>query len=164
MEPWISLNGTIITDASHSGFQAVHLPGEVINSYVCHLIPAAPDESFGLSVALTKTSSSPAPPMTLAINYYDSAFNFIGYGLITHVEVDRIPVIENNTWMRVYHTSTPAPENTAQALVLVNTLPAEGAADIIVDDIALLTVEALGLAQPVHRVPQEPLGQWAQQE
>ena len=98
LSPWVSLNGTIINNESHSGFRAVQLSGGMTNSFVYQTVPVSPGESFELIVSLAKVGDMPAPPMTLAINYYDNAFNFMDYGIITHVDVDRIPNVENCLW------------------------------------------------------------------
>ncbi|MED1143832.1 hypothetical protein SFC51_02540 [Bacillus altitudinis] len=57
------------------------------------------------------------------MTYFDSQFNFLGYGLFAFVPSSRIPVVENGTWLEVYQTTSPAPPGTTQAFILINNIP-----------------------------------------
>ncbi|MFZ7102488.1 MAG: NTTRR-F1 domain, partial [Peptococcaceae bacterium] len=141
--PWVSQNATITRDFSHSGYFAVRLAGGILNSYIHQIVPVNAGEKYEFLVSLAKVGLLPSPQVSLSIPFYDANFNFVGYELITVIDTDRIGKVEEDDWLEVYVTTGPAPAGAAQALVLVNKLPAAGTAEIIVDDVALLVAESV---------------------
>lgn len=84
---------------------------------------------------------SPAAPVQLQVIYLDNMSNSVGNGLFVNVPVDRIPTADNDTWLEIYQTTTQSPPGATQAFILINSLPLAGTSDILVDDVALLTVQ-----------------------
>lgn len=120
--PWSAFNATISTQFSHSGFYSARLLGGSVNSYIFQYVEANPAERFEFLVSLAKAGTLSGPPITLSVAYYNASFSFLGYGLITNIPSSRLPNVEDETWLEVYETTSPAPLGTTQALVLINKL------------------------------------------
>lgn len=139
--PWAATNATITNQFSHSGSFAARLLGGNVNSFVFQFVEANPTKRFEFLVSLAKVGPLTSPPVSLSVAFYNASFGFLGYGLITNIPSSRLPNVENETWLEVYQSTSPAPLGTTQALVLINKLPQAGSADVIVDDVALLTID-----------------------
>ncbi|MEW4282455.1 NTTRR-F1 domain [Priestia koreensis] len=149
LQPWVSLNGLLSKNYSHTGSFSVILQGGNINAFLYQFVPAMAGESFEFLVSIGKLGYSTPSTVTLQISYYDDALNFLGYGLIESIDVDRIPnPTVTNTWLEAYQNTSPAPSGTTQALILVNKLAAIGVADLVIDDIELLTATGSDLVGP----------------
>ncbi|PTY75922.1 hypothetical protein B5V88_13475, partial [Heyndrickxia sporothermodurans] len=157
LSPWIILNASTTVTFSHSGYFSAQLFGGDLNSFIGQFVPASAGQSFELIVSLSKIGVNPSPPVTIQVTYFDSLFNFLGFGKLTNIATERVPNVENNvTWLEVYQTTSPAPAGTTQAFVLINKLPLTGSADILVDDVSLLLSEAMGSPGPTG--PTGPTG------
>ncbi|MUG72736.1 NTTRR-F1 domain [Paenibacillus validus] len=110
--PWINFNATITTDFSHSGFYAARLLGGDLNSFITQFVPATPGESYEFLVSLAKVGTAPSPPISLTVAFYNDSFTFLGYGLITTIQTDRLPDVNDDTWLEIYQTTSVAPAGT----------------------------------------------------
>jgi len=139
LSPWAGINATISMQYSHSGFFSTRLQGGNTVSYIAQIVPINPGEGFEFLVSLAKVGLAPAAPVIIQVIYLDNLSISTGNGFFTNIPVDRIPNANNDTWLEIYQTTIPAPPNTTQAVIVVNTLPQVGTADILVDDVSLLT-------------------------
>jgi len=113
-------------------------------SFIAQFVPAAAGESFELVDSLAKAESAPSAAVTLQVNYFNSAFSFLGQGLFTSIPLDGLADADNNAWLEICQSTSPAPPGTTQAFILINTLPQAGTSDIVVDDVALFAAESAG--------------------
>ncbi|MED1525643.1 NTTRR-F1 domain [Bacillus licheniformis] len=139
--PWSGVNTTITSQFSHTGYFSARFLGGTVTSYIAQFVSARAGEGNEFLVSLAREGFLPAPSVTIQVTYFDSQFNFLGYGLFAIVPSSRIPVAENGTWLEVYQTTSPAPPSTTQAFILINNIPQVGTANVLVDDVALLSVE-----------------------
>ena len=139
LSPWVGMNATITSQYSHSGFFSARLQGGNVVSFIAQTVPVNVGEGFEFLVSLAKVGFAPAAPVQIQVIYLDSMSNLLGNGLFTNIPADRIPTADNDTWLEIYQTTTLAPQGATQAFVLINSLPQAGTADILVDDVALLT-------------------------
>lgn len=139
LPPWVGMNATITSQYSHSGTFSARLQGGNVVSFVAQTVSVEEGEGFEFLVSLAKVGFTPAAPVQIQVIYLDSMSNPLGNGLFVNILVDRIPTADNDTWLEIYQTTTPAPPNATQAFILINSLPQEGTSDILVDDVALLT-------------------------
>ncbi|MCY8552714.1 NTTRR-F1 domain, partial [Bacillus haynesii] len=145
LPPWVGQNATVTTQFSHSGFWSARLLGGAVTSFIAQFVPVDAGEGLEFLVSLAKEGfPAPSPQVQIQVSYFDSSFNFLGQGLFLNIPFNRLPIVENNTWLEVYQTTTPAPAGSTMAFILINTLPQAGTANVIVDDVALLDVEGGG--------------------
>ncbi|MCY8434002.1 NTTRR-F1 domain, partial [Bacillus haynesii] len=142
--PWVGVNASVTSQFSHSGFFSARFLGGTVTSYIAQFVPARAGEGSEFLVSLAREGFLPAPSVTIQVTYFDSQFNFLEYGLFAIVPSSRIPAAENGTWLEVYQTTSPAPPGTTQAFILINNIPQAGTASVLVDDVALLSVEGGG--------------------
>ncbi|MCY8563887.1 NTTRR-F1 domain, partial [Bacillus sonorensis] len=146
LPPWVGQNAFVTTQFSHSGFWSATLLGGNVVSFIAQFAPVNAGEGLEFLVSLAKSGFLPSPQVQIQVSYFDSSFNFLGQGLFVNIPFNRLPVVENNTWLEVYQTTDPAPAGSTMAFILINTLPQAGTANVVVDDVALL--EAAGVAGP----------------
>lgn len=92
-----------------------------MTSFIAQTIPVNAGEGFEFLVSLAKVGFAPAAPIQIQVIYLDNAFNTLGNGLFINVPVDRIPTGDNDTWLEIYQTTTPAPPTATQAFILIKT-------------------------------------------
>lgn len=139
LSPWAGINATISMQYSHSDFFSARLQGGNTVSYIAQIVSINPGEGFEFLVSLAKVGLAPAAPVIIQVIYLDNLSISTGNGFFTNIPVDRIPTANSDTWLEIYQTTIPAPPNTTQAVIVINTLPQLGTADILVDDVALLS-------------------------
>jgi len=139
LPPWIGMHASITPYQSHSGYYAVVLTGGSTNSFIYQFTSVQPGEQFEFVASLSKSSAGTSPPVSLSVIYYDDAYRYLGYGMILNIAAGELPDASTNSWKEVYHTTTPEPTGTTQALIVVNKLPFAGSTAVLVDDVALLT-------------------------
>lgn len=143
--PWLSLNASINSANSHSGFFRAQLNGGGLNSFIVQLVPITAGDNLELLFSLAKLGALPNPIVSTSVSYYDALFNFLGTGLIVNNISSRLPdAATDDTWLEVYNVTTPAPAGTTQALIAINALPQAGTADVLVDDVEALVVTGAG--------------------
>ncbi|WP_454871121.1 NTTRR-F1 domain [Priestia megaterium] len=138
LTPWTSANTTVTNQFSHSGSFSARFQSSPFTSYIGQFVPLNPGESMEVLASFAKVGTAPSTPVFIQVTFYDSLSNFLGAGLGTTIPVDHIPTADNDTWLEIYQTTTPAPPNTAQAFILIYTSPQAGTANVLVDDVALL--------------------------
>jgi hypothetical protein len=153
LSPWIGFNASVTNINSHSGTYTTRLLGNTTNSFIYQYASISPEENFEFLASLTKLGIASSPPITIAIEYFDSSFIFLGYGLILNIPTNHLPDNTNNVWTEVYEITTPAPSTATKALVLINKLPQAGSADVLVDDVELLTITDRGSPGSVMITP-----------
>ena len=146
--PWQELNAVITSEYRHSGFFAAQLEGGTSDAYIVQFLPLNPEQSFEFIVSLAKVGASSNALVLISVEYYDAAFNYIGAGLTKAIAAGALPDVTENNWLEIYDTTSESPPGTAFADVLIAKLPQEGSADIVVDDVSLLAVEAGGATGP----------------
>ncbi|TSB46075.1 NTTRR-F1 domain, partial [Alkalicoccobacillus porphyridii] len=142
LTPWTTVNGSITSIYSHTGFFSVQLPG-VTGASLSQSVVVTEGESFEVLVSLAKTSALPSPQVTLTVEFFDGGGVSLGTGLLVDVTSDGLPEVTASTWLSVYQTTESAPLSTVSATITIEVLPSAGAADIIVDDVAMVTTEFL---------------------
>jgi len=140
LAPFTGVNAVIITTNSHSGSRSVRLTGGTSNSFIQQFVPVSPGENFELLVSLAKLGTAVSPSFSISVGYYNASFSFLGNGLVISIPSGRLPDNNEDDWVEIYQTTSPAPAGTTQALILINKLPLAGSADTIVDDVALLAI------------------------
>lgn len=138
LSPWAGQNAAVTTQFSHSGFWSATLLGGATVSFIAQFVPVDEGEGLEFLVSLAKSGILPSPQVQIQVSYFDSMFNFLGQGLFINIPFNRLPVVQNNAWLEVYQTTSPAPSGSTMAFILINTLPQAGTANVIVDDVALL--------------------------
>lgn len=141
---WISANTTVTSQFSHSGSFSARFQSSPFTSYIGQFVPLNPGESMEVLASFAKVGTAPSTPIFIQVTFYDSLSNLLGSGLGTTIPIDHIPTVDNDTWLEIYQTTTPAPPNTAQAFILIYTSPQAGTANGLVDDVALLVAPDTG--------------------
>ncbi|WP_412762099.1 NTTRR-F1 domain, partial [Priestia endophytica] len=154
LSPWFFSNAIVTNQFSHSNFYSARLQGGDTVSYIGQLVPVNPGDTFELLVSLAKVGLDQAAPIQIQVVYLNDLSNSLGNGLFINIPVNRIPTADNNTWLEIHQITTPAPPSATQAFVLINTGPQVETADILVDDVSLLTV--IGVTGPTG--PTGPTG------
>ncbi|MES9769602.1 NTTRR-F1 domain, partial [Priestia megaterium] len=148
LTPWTSANTTVTSQFSHSGSLSARFQSSPFTSYIGQFVPLNPGESMEVLASFAKVGTAPSTPVFIQVTFYDSLSNFLGPGLGTTILGGRIPTADNNTWLEIYQTTTPAPPNTTQAFILIYTSPQAGTANVLVDDVALLVAPDTGATGP----------------
>ncbi|MEH7521557.1 NTTRR-F1 domain, partial [Priestia megaterium] len=148
LTPWTSANTTVTSQFSHSGSLSARFQSSPFASYIGQFVPLNPGESMEVLASFAKVGTAPSTPVFIQVTFYDSLSNFLGPGLGTTILGGRIPTADNNTWLEIYQTTTPAPPNTTQAFILIYTSPQAGTANVLVDDVALLVAPDTGATGP----------------
>ena len=143
LAPWISLNSTINHTISHSGYYSVSLAGGTLNSYFYQIVPISPNQEFEFIVSIAKLNALISPAVVLSVAYYNSAFSFLGYGLIVNIPSGNITDNSIADWTEIYQTTSLAPATATQALVLVKKLPLAGSASLAFDDVSLVALSGM---------------------
>lgn len=138
--PFSASNVFITNTNSHLGVFSAQLVGGVMNSYLAQFVSISPHETFKFFASFTKIGSSISPPIRIVIAYYDASFNFLENGLVTQIVTDRLCTNDEGDWLEVYFTTSPAPDLSSQAFVLINKLPQSDSANMLVDDVSLVSV------------------------
>lgn len=157
---WTSANTTVTSQFFHSGSFSARFQNSLVTSSIGQFVPLNPREEMAVLTSFAKVGTAPSTPVFIHVTFYDSLSNFLGLGLTTFIPGDRIPTTNNDTWLEIYQTTTPAPPTTTQAFILINTTPQVGAANVLVDDVALLITPdtgatgRLGLQVPLVQLSQ----------
>ncbi|MDQ0168474.1 NTTRR-F1 domain, partial [Bacillus horti] len=138
--PWIALNASVTSLSSHSGSFSARLQG--VYSVIYQSVSFTPNTNYNLILSLSKVSTAPSPPVRIRIEYYDSLSNLLGLGLNVTIPTDRLPSILN--WIEIYQITSLPPPNTTQIILLIERQILSGSSDILVDDVALLSVQGSG--------------------
>ncbi|WP_175075014.1 NTTRR-F1 domain, partial [Terribacillus sp. AE2B 122] len=137
--PWVSSFASITQQFVHSGNFAAELDGGQNVAYLAqYAIPAIPGNSYSLSLYLAKDSELAAPPVQIQIIFLNEAFQTTGTGLFQAVSAENIPYAGQGNWATITATTEIAPPGTTQIYLLINTLPAPAAADVLVDDVSVV--------------------------
>ncbi|PAC98086.1 NTTRR-F1 domain, partial [Bacillus licheniformis] len=91
LSSWLGVNASVTSQFSHSGFFSARFLGGTVTSYIAQFVPARAGEGSEFLVSLARASFLPAPSVTIQVTYFDSQFNFLGYGLFATVPSSRIP-------------------------------------------------------------------------
>lgn len=142
LSPFTGTEAVIVDTNSHSGIFSVRMTGGTANAFVQLFVPVEPGDSFELLVSLAKSDAAVSPPVSITVGYYSAAFAYLGSGLSAYLPPDRLPDNAEDNWIELYLTVSPAPAEATQALILINKLPLAGSSDMVLDDIALLAVNA----------------------
>ena len=146
--PFVPFNAIITSQFSHSGFLAALLLGATSEAFISQTVPVTAGESFEFQVSLAKVGTTPNSQVSVVISYFDAAFNFLGLGLSLNVPANRLPNVNDNTWLEIYQITQPAPVGSASAIVLITRLAPAGNADVVVDDVSLIAVVGGGTTGP----------------
>ncbi|MGX1193437.1 NTTRR-F1 domain [Metabacillus sp. SLBN-84] len=131
LAPWTGFHAVI---AKRKGLDGVRLLGGDLNSYISQYVKAEPGESFELNAALTNGGTFNSPQISVSIAYYNAAYKLLGHGLIRTIPSGRLTDEKSRWWVWI---ASPAPPETAQAMVVINKLPQLGAPDVIVEHLEL---------------------------
>jgi hypothetical protein len=145
---WSSTNTTVTSQFSHSGSFSARFQSSPFTSYIGQFVPLNPGARMEVLVSFAKVGTAPSTPVFIQVTFYDSLSNFLGPGLGTTIPGGRIPTVNNDNWLEIYQTTTPAPPNTTQAFILIYTVPQAGTANVLVDDVALLVAPDTGTTGP----------------
>lgn len=145
LTPWSSANTTVTSQFSHSGSFSARFQSSPFTSFIGQFVPLNPGERMEVLASFAKVGTAPSTPVFIQVTFYDSLSNFLGAGLGTTIPVDHIPTADNDTWLEIYQTTTPAPPNTTQAFILIYTSLQAGTANVLVDDVALLIAPTGGI-------------------
>lgn len=140
--PWFGTNAAVTGLQSHSGYYAAQLAGGAANAFIYQFVPVAAGERFEFVVSLSGLDSSVGAPLTLSVIFYGPGLAFLEYGLIVHIPAGRTPAVGNDTWLEIYQTTSEAPPDATQALIVINKLPQPGSPAVLVDDVSLLAAAA----------------------
>ncbi|PEE01472.1 hypothetical protein CON78_04230, partial [Bacillus toyonensis] len=149
--PFSTVNALIDGTHSHSGLFSATLSGGIGNAVIVQEVPVPSNQSFELFASLSKVGAAASPTISITIAYYAGAViaaNFLGYGLSVIIPSNRLPDNSQNTWLKVYQTTSVAPATATKALVSIFKLGQIGSPDVVVDDISLLASEQLGATGP----------------
>ena len=138
LTPWTSSNTTVTSQFSHSGSFSVRFQSSPFTSYIGQFVPLNSGERMEFLASFAKVGTAPSTPVFIQVTFYDSLSNFLGPGLGITIPIGHIPTVDNDTWLEIYQTTTPAPANTTQAFILIHTLSQARTANVLVDDVALL--------------------------
>jgi len=135
---WSPANTTVTSQFSHSGSFSVRFQSSPFTSYIGQFVPLNSGERMEFLASFAKVGTTPSTPVFIQVTFYDSLSNFLGPGLGITIPIGHIPTVDNDTWLEIYQTTTPAPANTTQAFILIHTLSQARTANVLVDDVALL--------------------------
>ncbi|MED3977174.1 NTTRR-F1 domain [Priestia megaterium] len=150
---WSSANTTVTSQFSHFGSFSARFQSSPFTSYMGQFVPLNPGESMEVLASFAKVGTAPSTPVFIQVTFYDSLSNLLGPGLGTTIPGGQIPTVNNDTWLKIDQTTTPAPPNTTQAFILIYTVPQAGTANVLVDDVALLVAPATGNTGPTGANP-----------
>ena len=85
------------------------LLGGNVNAFITQFVPATAGSAYEFLVSLAKATAATSPPISLSVGFYDASFTFLGYGLITSIPSDRLPDVNDETWLEIYQTTSIAP-------------------------------------------------------
>ncbi|MBJ6361208.1 NTTRR-F1 domain [Paenibacillus sp. GCM10012307] len=146
--PWIPSNASITNVYKHSGTYSAQLHDGASSSYISQYVPVTAGDTPQFQFALAKVGASPAPSVLVQVSYWDSSFTQLAQGLTLLVTPDQIPAVASEAWAVLSSAVSPAPEGAVVAFLLINTLPAAGSADVLVDDVGLLVETGGGVTGP----------------
>jgi hypothetical protein len=151
---WSPANTTVTSQFSHSGSFSVRFQSSPFTSYIGQFVPLNSGERMEFLASFAKVGTAPSTPVFIQVTFYDSLSNFLGPGLGITIPIGHIPTVDNDTWLEIYQTTTPAPANTTQAFILIHTLSQARTANVLVDDVALLVaptgdIGATGATGPI---------------
>jgi hypothetical protein len=154
LTPWSSANTTVTSQFSHSGSFSARFQSSPFTSFIGQFVPLNPGERIEVLASFAKVGTAPSTPVFIQVTFYDSLSNFLGPGLGITIPIGHIPTVDNDTWLEIYQTTTPAPANTTQAFILIHTLSQARTANVLVDDVALLVaptgdIGATGATGPI---------------
>jgi hypothetical protein len=100
------------------------------------LVNIFPRENFEFLVSLAKINSFTSPPISINISYSDSNNNFVGTALTITIPSGCL----TNNWVEIGGTTSPAPDATRRARILITKQSQASSATVVVDDVAPLAV------------------------
>ena len=152
---WVTGSNSTTTNVnSHSGTYAALLQQGIIPSYIGQFVPAATGDTLELILSLARPNSLQAPAVLIQVFFFGQNLQLLGTGASNFIPPNRLPNAQISTWKEIYLTTGTAPAGTTQAYLLINVIPLEGASDVLVDDVALLS--ATGIIGPAG--PTGPTG------
>ncbi|WP_082234619.1 NTTRR-F1 domain [Halobacillus massiliensis] len=146
LAPWMSLNASVTSAASHTGTSSALLSPASSTALLYQTFSISEGENFEFLASLARTNRNPSPQLLITLTYYNENLNPLATGLTINIPWDRLSAV--GEWLEVYGTSSPAPAGTAIGVLLIQKLPRSGGSSVYVDDVALLTVEAIGPTGP----------------
>ncbi|WP_082232927.1 NTTRR-F1 domain [Halobacillus massiliensis] len=146
LAPWITLNASATSTSSHTGTSSALLSPPSSTAILYQVFSVSEGENFEFLASLARTNGNPSPQLLITLTYYNENFNPLATGLTINIPGDRLSAV--GEWLEVYGTSSPAPAGTASGVLLIQKLPRSGGSNVYVDDVALLTVEAIGPTGP----------------
>ncbi|MGG3158384.1 NTTRR-F1 domain [Priestia megaterium] len=155
---WSPANTTVTSQFSHSGSFSVRFQSSPFTSYIGQFVPLNSGERMEFLASFAKVGTAPSTPVFIQVTFYDSLSNFLGPGLGITIPIGHIPTVDNDTWLEIYQTTTPAPANTTQAFILIHTLSQARTANVLVDDVALLVAPTGDTGATGATGPQGPTG------
>ncbi|WP_031314501.1 NTTRR-F1 domain, partial [Bacillus licheniformis] len=141
LPPWTGFNAVVTSNFSHSGIYSVNLVTSSIGILAQSFL-VNPGENFEFVISISKASSAPNPAIVITVDYYNSSFDFLSQGLSLTIPVNRLSAV--NVWNEIYATTNSAPPGTVIGVVTIQKLPLSGGAPILIDDVAMITIDQPG--------------------
>jgi hypothetical protein len=138
--PWNASNTVITSQFSHTGAYSARLQGGAVTSYISQYFLAAPGNGIEFLASFAKVGANPSIPIVVQIYFLSSSYVVLSLGLNFNVPTNRIPNINDATWLEVYQTSLLPPPGTTYGFLVISNLPQAGTADVLVDDVSILSV------------------------
>lgn len=135
LSSWVGINATV-TSTSHSGLFAAQLQNAEAPSVIYQIINGKFDHAVELLASVSKTGQLSNPPIAIVLTYFGIDFTFLGTGLVLSIPEGSF---EDDSWQRLYKTSTPAPAETTFAVLSITKSVLSDSAEILVDDVSLIT-------------------------
>lgn len=138
LSPWFGSGASITAVNPHSGFFAASLAGGT-NAYIYQTFPVTPGEKIAIFLSLAKTSVGVSPPVVISLYFLDASSTFLGYGLIVNLQAGSLPDASTGNWKSIYGFTTPVPENSANAFLIINGIAQTGTVSFLIDDVVAST-------------------------
>ena len=135
--PWLVDNASITSLYKHSGnFSALLQSG---TSVIYQIVQGNFSDSCNFSAYLGKVGVLPNPLTTITISYFNASFSFLGLGLIISIPPGTLPDASLGNWQQFTGVTVPAPAGTTQAIVSFSKQADVGTANVVVDDVSLIS-------------------------
>ncbi len=135
--PWLVDNASITSLYRHSGNFSALLQSGI--SVIYQIVQGDFSSSSSFSAYLGKIGALPNPLTTITISYFNASFSFLGLGLVISIPPNTLPDASLGNWQLFTGTAVPAPPGTTMAIVSISKQGDPGTANVVVDDVSLMS-------------------------
>jgi spore maturation protein CgeB len=139
-DPWLPTNTTRNDTVSLSGSKCAEFAGGMTNAFIQQYVPVEQGKVYQFSASFARLGEGKPAFVSIMIQYFTADNVFITSALqaMTYCDVENAADLG---WLPLRAVTIAAPETAGKALIIINKLPVEDAAPIVVADCVFMETQ-----------------------